>query len=146
MAGCFSTSSGAPCTVSWGRALQAPAARSKWLPPTAGGEFGCVLQLFNALSGSLAISVDIVEAAHPPRRFLFSAPAHAAQRFDEELPIEGRDASPWCERSASAARPCGAACVACRREAAGPSEQPQRRERPRQRASPGASLHAPEGR
>ena len=47
----------------------------------------------------------------------------------------------WCERSASSARPRGAACVACRREAAGPSEQPRGRERPRpptRRASPGA--------
>ena len=46
-----------------------------------------------------------------------------------------------------AARPRGAACVACRREAAGPLEQPQGRERPRpptQRASPEAILHAPE--
>ena len=73
-----------------------------------------VLQLFNALPGSLAISVDdIVKAAHPPA----------------EMSVLALQSSR------------GAACVACRREAAGPSEQPQGRVRhrpPTQRASPGA--------
>ena len=90
------------------------------------------------LARSRSLSMISLRAAHPPVEIsVLALQLHAAQRFDEELPIEARDASPL----ARAARPRGAACVACRREAAGPSEQPQGRERPRpptQRASPGA--------
>ena len=55
-----------------------------------------VLQLFNALPGSLAISVDdIVEAAHPPAEMsVLALQLHTAQSFAEELPIELRDEMP----------------------------------------------------
>ena len=54
------------------------------------------LQLFNALPGSLAISVDdIVEAAHPPAEMsVLALQLHTAQSFAEELPIELRDEMP----------------------------------------------------
>ena len=80
-------------------------------------------QLFNALPSSLALS-----AVHPRRRFLFLRSRSTRRRVRRGAPNR-------------AARPCEAACAACRREAAGPSEQPQGRERPRpptRRASPEA--------
>ena len=96
--------------------------------------------LFNALPSSLALSVDdIVEAAYPQAEIsVLALPLQAAQHFIEELLIEARDASALVRALGLKQR---AACVACRREAAGPSEQPQGRERPRpptRRASPGA--------
>ena len=61
-------------------------------------------------------------------------PLLAAQGFIEELLVELRDDMPLVRalglEHRVAARPRGAACAACRREAAGPSEQPQGRERP----------------
>ena len=99
--------------------------------------------LFSALPGSLAVSVDdFVEAAYPLAEIsVLALPLQAAQYFIEELLIEARDAAALvralCLEHRVAARPRGAAW----REAAGPSEQPQGRERhrpPTQRASPGA--------
>ena len=117
---------------------------------TSSAAFRCVQAensvLFNALPSSLALSVDdIVEAAYPQAEIsVLALPLQAAQHFVKELLIEARDASAWCKRSASSSASSRGPCVACRREAAGPSEQPQGRERPRpptRRASPGAMPH-----
>ena len=51
------------------------------------------LQLFNALSSSLALSVDDIEAVHPPAEIsVLALPLQAAQSFIEELLVELRDA------------------------------------------------------
>ena len=78
--------------------------------------------LFNALPGSLAISVDdFVKAAHPPAEMsVLALQLHTALSFAEELPIELRNEMPLVRALSLehrvAARPRGAACVACRRE------------------------------
>ena len=92
------------------------------------------------------LSVDIVKAAYPQAEIsVLALQLPTAQHFIEELLIKARDASALVSALPRAARPHGAACVACRREAAGPSEQPQCRERPSGLLQE-PCLHAPEGR
>ena len=85
------------------------------------------LQLFNALPSSLALSVnEIVEAVHPPRRYLFSRsrskPRRVSSRSSSSRPaMRAR----WCERSASSSASLQGRLRSMLQE------QPQGRERPR---------------
>ena len=103
-----------------------------------------------SLARSRSLSMISLRPPIRRRRFLFSR-SRSKPRSVSSRSSSSRPASERAGASArpQAARPRGAACVACRREAAGPSEQPQGRERPcppTRRASPQPCLHAPDGR